>query len=112
VAQNFALKTGMIMDQGMNSDLVSSCEDFIKDNIIVSKLMEYSDGFLTDTLANGSTPQFKDTHEVKFIRSNTKGGRVILTYKEFQYCRISPTWDFYWQCHFHPNLKYSTENYV
>jgi len=64
--------------------------------------MQCPDHLMTERM---NRTEFNDTDEVKFIRSNTRGGRVVLTYKKFQYCIISPKWDFYWQCHFHTKLK-------
>jgi len=89
--------------QGTNSGM----EDFIR-NIVMSKSMEYPDGLLTDGPNNGLIPaELKDTKEVKFSTSNTRGAGVILTYKDFQYSKVAKIMDgaTFWLCRFNKNLK-------
>jgi len=114
VAQTFALKTGLKMDQTMNSDLESSWEDFIR-NVTLSKSMDDLDGpHLKKRLNNGSIPaEFQDTDEVKFSTANTRGAGLVLSYKDFQYTKISAKLKngvSFWLCRF--NRKFKCKGYL
>jgi len=111
VAQKFAMKTSLKMDQEIDKDMATVYEDF-KDflrEMSTTKFENTTDRLLTDRLNNLSTPsQFKDTDELKFSRSNTKGGGVILNHKEFQYSKSGAKMGngtTYWQCRFQRKLK-------
>merc|ERR1712029_108860 len=101
VAQKFALKTGLEMDQEVDMDLETVCEDFIRD-ITVSEFKDHAGVPLTDRLNEGLIPtEFQDTDEVKFSRSNTRGAGIILTYKGFQHSLKNTKLKngaTYWQC--------------
>jgi len=106
VAQKFAMKTSLNMDQEIHKDMATVYEDFKN---FLRGISETNFENTPDRLNNLSTPsQFKDTDELKFSRSNTKGGGVILNYKEFQYSKDGAKMGkgtTYWKCRFHSKLK-------